>query len=118
MNVLLFAVPHHLSTPITQHESSHAIVDDLLYRSESSQRIEEILSFYDFKGRAWGLDINLSKRELHSMGKAPQTTITAPSGKRLSTIDPKTLAPRKVYKYLGVYLFTDVMILIMILSLT
>ena len=83
VNVLLFAVPHHLSTPITQHESSHAFVDDLLYRSESSQRIEEILSFYDSKGRAWGLDINLSKTELHSMGKAPQTTITAPSGKRL-----------------------------------
>ena len=41
------------------------------------------------------------------MGKAPQTTITAPAGKRLSTIDPKTLAPRKVYKYLSVYLFTD-----------
>ena len=67
----------------------------------------KILSFYDSKGRAWGLDISLSKTELHSMGKAPQTTITAPSGKRLSTINPKTLAPRKVYKYLGVYLFTD-----------
>ena len=78
-----------------------------LYRSESSQRIEEILSFYDPKRRAWGLDINLRKAELHSMGGAPQTTIRAPSGKRLSTIDPKTLAPRKVYKNLGVYLFTD-----------
>ena len=100
VNVLLFAVPHHLSTPITQHESSHAFVNDLQYRSESSQRIEEILSFYDSKGRAWGLDINLSRTELHSMGKAPQTTITAPSGKRLSTIDPKALAPRKVYKCL------------------
>ena len=107
VNILLFAVPHHLSTPITQHESSHAFVDDLLYRSESSLPIEEILSFYDSKGRAWGLDINESKTELHIMGKAPQTTITAPSGKSLSTIDPKTLAPRKVYKYLGVYLFTD-----------
>ena len=107
VNVLLFAVPHHLSTPITQHESSHAFVDDLLCRSESSQGIEEILSSYDSKGPAWGLDINLSKTELYSMGKAPQTTITAPSGKRLSTIDPKALAPRKVYKYLGVYLFTD-----------
>ena len=107
VNVLLFAVPHHLSTPITQHESSHAFVDDLLSRSESSQRIEGILSFYDSKGWAWGLDINISKTEIHSMAKAPQTTITARSGKRLSTIDPKTLAPRKVYKYLGVYLFTD-----------
>ena len=43
VNILLFAVPHHLSTPITQHESSRAFVDDLLYRSESSQRIEEIV---------------------------------------------------------------------------
>ena len=107
VNVLLFAVPHHVSTPITQHESSHAFVDDLLYRSESSQRIQDILSFYNSKGRAWGLDINVSKTELHSMGKAPQTTITAPPGKRLSTIDPKTLAPQKVYKHLGVHLFTD-----------
>ena len=107
VNVLLFAAPHPLSTHITQHESSHAFVDDLLYRSESSQRIEEILSFYDSKSRAWGLDIYLSKTELNSMEKAPQTTITAPSGDRLSTIDPKTLAPQKVYKYLGVYLFTD-----------
>ena len=107
VNVLLFAFPHHLSTSITQHESSHAFVDDLLYHSESSQPVEEILSFYESKGCAWGLDITLSKTELHSMGKAPQTTITAPSGKRLSTIDPKTLAPRKVYKYFGIYLFTD-----------
>ena len=107
VNVLLFAVPHHQSIPITQHESSHALVDDLLYGSKSSQRIEEILCFYDSKGRASGLDINLSQTELHSMGEAPQTTITAPSGKRLSTIDPKTLAPWKVYKYLGVYLLTD-----------
>ena len=107
VNVLLFAVPHHLSTCITQHESSHAFVDDLLYRSESIQRTEEILSFYDSKGRKWGLDINLSKTELHSMEKAPQTTIKAPSGRRLSTIDQKTLAARKVCKYLGVYLFTE-----------
>ena len=107
VNVLFFAVPHHLSTPITQYESSHAFVDDLLYCSESSQRIEEILSFYDSKGRAWGLNINLSKTELHSMGEAPETTITAPSGRRLTTIDQKTLAPRKGYKYLGVYLFTE-----------
>ena len=33
VNVLLFIVPHYLSSPITQHESSHAFVDDLLYRS-------------------------------------------------------------------------------------
>ena len=41
------------------------------------------------------------------MGSAPQTTVTAPTGKQLSTADLNTRAPRKVYKYLGVYLFTD-----------
>ena len=51
--------------------------------------------------------MNLSKAELHSMGSAPQTTITVPTGKQLSTMDPSTRAARKVYKYLGVYLFTD-----------
>ena len=107
VNVLLFAIPHHLQTPPTQHESSHAFVDDLLYRSQSPKHIEEILSFFDTKGRVWGLDINLSKTELHSMGSAPQTTVTSPTGKQLSAIDPATRAPRRVYKYLGVYLFTD-----------
>ena len=52
VNVLLFAIPHHLKTPPTQHESTHAFVDDLLYRFQSPQRREEIVSFYDTKGRA------------------------------------------------------------------
>ena len=76
VNVLLFAIPHHLQTPPTQHESSHAFVDDLLYRSQSPKHIEEILSFFDRKGRAWGLDINLIKIELHSMGSAPQKLLS------------------------------------------
>ena len=107
VNVLLFAIPHHLQTPTTQHKSSHTFVDGLLYRSQSPKRIEEILSFFDTKGRAWGLDINLSKTELHSMGSVPQTTVTAPTGKQLSTIDAAKRAPRRIYKYLGVHLFTD-----------
>ena len=69
VNILRFAVPHHLRTPPTRHESSHAFIDDLFYRSQSPQRIEEILSFYDTKGWAWGLDINLGKTELqHGVG--------------------------------------------------
>ena len=69
--------PPHLTTPPSPHESSHAFIDDLLYRSESKQRISEILRFYDTLGRKWGRDINLSKTELHAMGAAPQASICA-----------------------------------------
>ena len=41
------------------------------------------------------------------MGSAPQTTVTAPTGKQLCTMDPATRAPRGVYKCNAVYLFTD-----------
>ena len=41
------------------------------------------------------------------MGSTAQITVTAPTGKQLSTIDPNTRAPRKVYNNLGVYLYTD-----------
>ena len=72
VNVLCFPIPHHIDSPPTPHESSHAFIDSLLFCSQSPNCIEEILSFFDTKGRAWGLDINLSKTELHSMGSAPQ----------------------------------------------
>ena len=51
--------------------------------------------------------MNLGKTKLHSMWSAPRTTVTTPTGRQLSTTDPKTRAPQKVYKYLGVYLFTS-----------
>ena len=41
------------------------------------------------------------------MGTAPQTTIKSPTGKVLLSLDPDTRARRKVYKYLGIYIFTE-----------
>ena len=45
LNVLLFALPSHITAPPSPHESGHAFVDDLLYRSEDGDRIQQILNF-------------------------------------------------------------------------
>ena len=106
LNVLLSALPSHVTAPPSPHESGHAFVDDLLYRSEDGDRIQPILNFSDTVAREWGLDLNLSKTEIHAMGTAPPRTFTSPSGTPLSTTNQKTGQPHNCYKYLGVYIFT------------
>ena len=71
LSVLLFALPSHVTAPPSPHESGHAFVDDLLYRSEDGDRIQQILNFFDTVAREWGLDLNLSKTEIHAMGTPP-----------------------------------------------
>ena len=86
LNVLLFALPSHVTaTPTPPHESGHAFVDDLLYGSEDGDRIQQILNFFDTVAREWGLDFNLSKTEIHAMGTPPSRTFTFLSGTPLST---------------------------------
>ena len=106
LNVLPFALPSHVTAPPSPHESRHAFVDDLLYRSEDGDRIQQILNFFDTVAREWGLDLNLSKTEIHAMGTAPPRTFTSPSGTPLSTTNQKTEQPHNCYEYLGVYIFT------------
>ena len=106
LNVLLFALPSHVTAPPSTHESGHAFVDDLLYRSEDGDRIQQILNFFDTVAREWGLDLNLSKTEIHAVGTAPPRTFTSPPGTPVSTINQKTGQPHSCYKYLGVYIFT------------
>ena len=106
LNVLLFVLPSHVTAPPSPQESGHAFVDDLLYRSEDGDRIQQILNLFDTVAREWGLDLNLSKTEIHAMGTAPPGTFTSPSGTPLSTTNPKTGQPHSCYKYLGVYIFT------------
>ena len=106
LNVLLFALPSHVTAPPSPHESGHAFVDDLLYRSEDGDRIQQILNLFDTVAREWGRDLNLSKTEIHAMGTDPPRTFTSPSGTPLSTTNQKTGQPHSCYKYLGVYIFT------------
>ena len=82
-------------------------VDDLLYRSEDGDHIQQILNFFDTVARDWGLDLNLSKTEMHGIGTAPPRTFTSPSGTPLSTTNQTRGQPHNCYKYLGVYIFTN-----------
>ena len=106
LNVLLFALPSHVMASPSPHKSGHAFIDNLLYRSEDGDRIQQILNFFDTVARGWGLDLNLSKTEIHAMGTALTRTFTSPSGTPLSTTNQKTGQPHNCYKYLGVYIFT------------
>ena len=105
INVLLFNIDQlSLQSP---HSSLHAFVDDILFRSNSTKDMEMIFNFFDTTARAFGMDMNVSKTQLHALYGAPQTTIESSAGSQLSTIDPDTGQPYKFYKYLGVYFFTS-----------
>ena len=107
LNVLLVALSSYVSTPPSPRKPGHAFMDDLLYRSENGDRIQQILNFLDTVAREWSLDLNLTKTEIHAMGAAPPRTFRSPSGTPLSRTDQETGQPHKCYKYLGVYIFTD-----------
>ena len=102
LNVLLFALPSHVTAPPSSNESGHAFVDDLLYRSENGDPIQQI---FEFAGQ-WGLDRNLSKTQIHAMGTACPRTFTYPSGTAVSTTNQKRGHSHNCYKYQGVYIFT------------
>ena len=106
LNVLLFTLRSHVTAPPSPEVSGHTFVDDLLYRSENGDRIQEILNFCDTVAREWGLDLNLSKTGIHAIGTAPPRTFTSPSGTPLSTTNQKTGQPHSCYKYFWVYIFT------------
>ena len=107
LNVLLFGLPSHVAAPPSSKQSGHAFVDDLLYRCESGDRIQQNLNFLDTVAREWSLDLNLSKTQIHAMGTAPPPGLSPPrSGTPLSTTNLKTGQPHNCYKYLGVYIFT------------
>ena len=56
--------------------------------------------------RDWGLDMNVSKTEVHANGTAPQKEFLTSRGSEFLTYNEKTGRPHTCYKYLAVYLFT------------
>ena len=80
LNVLLFALPSHVTAPPSSHESGNAIVDDLLYRSENGDCVQQISNFIHTVAREWGLDLTLSKTEIHAMGSALPQDLYLPLG--------------------------------------
>ena len=86
LNVLFFALPHHAPPPPQGATfSSHALSDDLLFRSTSGQHIKDILRFFDDVGRKWGFDMNLRKAGFHPMGSALQCSFPTRAKERQKT---------------------------------
>ena len=86
--------------------SHHAYIDDILIKSEDVVYIQNSLNYFDGPARDWGLDMNVSKTEVHANGTAPQKEFLTPRGSEFLTYNKKTGRPHTCYKYLGVYLFT------------
>ena len=86
--------------------SHHAYIDDILIKSEDVVYIQNSLNYFDGPARDWGLDMNVSKTEVHAIGTAPQKESLTPRGSEFLTYNKKTGRPHTWYKYLGFYLFT------------
>ena len=52
--------------------SHHAYIDDILIKSEHVVYIQKSLNYFDGRARDWGLDMNVSKTEVHANGTAPK----------------------------------------------
>ena len=64
--------------------------------------------FHDFISSvaAYGIQINVSKSELHAYSNAPHFTYVSPNGETLSTLNSLN-EPRNHYKYPGVPFFAN-----------
>ena len=86
--------------------SHHAYINDILIKSEDVAYIQNSLNYFDGPVRDWGLDMNVSKTEVHANGTASQKEFSTPRDSEFLTYNKKTGRPHTCYKYLGAYLFT------------
>ena len=104
---------HHLFAtvppppPRANARTSHnTYIDDILIRSEDVIYIQNSLNYFDGPARDWGLDMNVSKTEVHANDTAPQQEFLTPRGSDVLTYNKKTGRPHTCNKYLGLYRFT------------
>ena len=86
--------------------SHHTYIDNIHIKSEDVVYIQNSLNYFDGPARAWGLDMNVSKRKSTLMAQPPKKDFLTPGGFEFLTYNKKTRRPHTCYKYLGVYLFT------------
>ena len=91
------------------HKRSHKpppLHRDILIKTEDVLYIQNSLNYVDGPARAWGLDMNVSKTEVHANGTALQKVFLTPRGSEFLPYNKKIRRPHTCYQYLGVYLFT------------
>ena len=65
--------------------SHHAYIDDILIKSEDVVYIQNSLNYFDGPASDWGLDMNVSKTEVHAKGTAPQKDFLTARGSEFLT---------------------------------
>ena len=68
--------------------SHHAFIDDILIRSEDPSYITRAINVTNAPARLWGLDMNVQKIEIQTLGQAVQRTFTTAAGSSFLTSDP------------------------------
>ena len=87
-------------------DTKHTFIDDFLFRTTSPATAAAVFNFFDQEGRQLGLDMNISKTELHAMHGASPVTGFTKSKASLSTHSSNG-TPHTHYKNLGVFFFTE-----------
>ena len=98
------ALPQYV--PMSDTDKTHTLIHDFLFRTTWPTTAAAVFKFFDQEGRQLGLDMNISKMELHTMHGASPVTVITKSKASLSTYFSNG-TPHPHYKYLGVFFFTD-----------
>ena len=70
----------------SHHQSPAAIP----VRSDSQKDVEMVFNFFYFKAKVLGMDMNMSKTQIHALNGVPQKVIYSTRGSIMSTIDQST----------------------------
>ena len=73
--------------------SHHAYIDDILIKTEDVVYIQNSLNYFDGPARDWGLDMNVSKTEVHANGTAPQKRFSDTQGLGVPHVQQKNGSP-------------------------
>ena len=86
INIILWALPQHVRMLDT--DTTHTFIDDYVLRTTSPTTAAAVFNFFDQEGRQLGLDMNISKTELHAMHGTSPVSVCTRSKASLSTHSP------------------------------
>ena len=104
LNLMFFGLDGEIEWGLGK--SIHASIDDILFRAMLVEDIKTVYKAFDGPARMLGLDLNLSKTELHAVRGVGHTVVRSCHSGTFPTRD-QIGSPPQVYKYLGVYFYTS-----------
>ena len=103
LNLMFFHVDGKIEWGLER--SVHAFIDDILFQARSLEDIKTVYEAFDGPAGLLGLDMNLSKTELHAVRGLGHTVVHSCHGGTISTKDQNSNRSQ-VYTYFGVYYYS------------